>query len=90
MITPKNEEAITRTLTKLRAFKSGAIEWLTWNGNGLFMKMKTPVASGYISDLTIADFDNDGEDDLVYSVIQKGFLGKGQKSYIAAIKPQKS
>jgi TolB-like protein len=90
VITPKNEETITRTLTKLRAFKSGNIQWLTWSGNGLFMKMKTQDAAGYISDLAIGDFDNDGEDDLVYTISQKSFIGGGKKSYIAAIKPQKS
>jgi len=90
VITPKNKEAITRTFTKLRVFKSGAIEWLTWSGNGLFMKMKTQDVSGHISDLAIADFDNDGEDDLVYSVIQKTSFGGGKKSYIAAIKPNKT
>ena len=90
VITPKNNETVPLSLGRLRIFKSGAIEWLTWNGGGLTPKMKTQDASGYISDLVIADFDNDGEDELVYSVSSKAFLVGGEKSYIAAIKPKKS
>lgn len=92
VITPKNKESLGRRLAKLRVFKSGTIQWLTWSGDGLFTKMKTKDTSGYISDLAIADFDNDGEDDLVYSVSakQQSILGGGEKSYIAAIKPGKS
>lgn len=89
VITPKNKEFIGGALAKLRNYTSGNVQWLTWSGSGLAPKMKTPDTSGYISDLAIADLDNDGETEIVYSIVAKktNIMGS-QKSYIAAIKPK--
>jgi hypothetical protein len=87
LITPKNEVAVSRAITpRLRAYKSGRIECLAWDSTGLHQKWRTRDASGYIGDVMIADFDNDGKDDLVYSIVEKqDIFFSGKKSYIAAV-----
>ncbi|GAG74886.1 unnamed protein product, partial [marine sediment metagenome] len=48
-------------------------------------KWKTREISGHISDYTIADIDNDGRDELVFSVVSKtgSVLGEA-KSYLVS------
>jgi hypothetical protein len=52
---------------------------------GLYQKWRTREISGYISDYAIADVNNDGQDELVFSVVEKhsSALGKA-KSFIAS------
>lgn len=69
VIVVKNQDVAGRLLSRLRIFKSGHIECLTWNTLGLSLKWKTQEISGYISDYAIADLNNDGRDELVFSVV---------------------
>ena len=71
IIIVKNQDAARRLLSRLRIFKSGHIECLTWSTLGLKLKCKTQEISRYISDYTIADLNNDGQDELVFSVVAK-------------------
>jgi hypothetical protein len=71
LIVVKNQDVARRLLSRLRIFKSGHIECLTWNTLGLNLKWKTREISRYISDYAIADLNNDGQDELVFSVVAK-------------------
>jgi len=85
VIAVKNDEFAGRLFQRFRRYKSGHIELLTWDNIGLQTKWKTSKISGYISDYTIGDHDNDGQDELVFSVVAKGagITGKG-KSFIVS------
>jgi len=85
IIVVKNISAAGRLLTRVRIFKSGHIEALAMDGLGSTLKWKTREISGHISDYTIADIDNDGRDELVFSVVSKtgSVLGEA-KSYLVS------
>jgi len=87
VITVKNKDVFPRFIAKLRVYKSGHIECLTWDDFGLRQKWKTRETAGYISDFAIADLDNDGQKELVFSMVSKknSILGK-EKSYIVSMK----
>ena len=84
VIVVENTDITRRRLARFRMFKSGHISCLEWEKLGLYPKWKTREISGYISDYSISDADNDGENELVFSVITKtaSILGKA-KSFIA-------
>jgi hypothetical protein len=42
---------------------------LSWDGLGLALNWKTRKIHGYVSDFAIADFDNDGEEEIVAAVV---------------------
>ena len=67
----KNESSTGRLLERVRVFKSGHIECLAMDELGSSLKWKTREISGHISDYAIADLDNDGQDELVFSVVSK-------------------
>ena len=82
-----NQDLANRLFSRLRVFKSGHIECLVWDNLGLYPKWKTRKISGYISDYTIADIDNDGQDELVFSMVSKTGIGSvlGEaKSYLVS------
>jgi len=85
VIVVKNEDAVGRSLGRVRHFKSGHIECLSWNGFGLNLKWKTGKISGYISDYAIGDLNNDGQDEILLSVVTKtGFFTGKQRSFVVS------
>ncbi len=80
-----NTDAANLLLQRTRLYTSGHVESMTWDAFGLRMAWRTREISGAVSDMALADIDNDGEDELVVSVIKKvsSVLGAG-KSFIAA------
>lgn len=58
-------------LISFRSFTSGEIEVRNWDGIGLAVLWKTRKLSGYFSDFSVADFDNDGQDELVAALVLK-------------------
>ncbi len=85
VIVVKNQDVARRLLSRLRIFESGHIECLTWNTLGLNLKWKTQEISRYISDYAIADLNNDGQDELVFSVVAKTDTVLGNaKSFIVS------
>lgn len=81
----RNRDAAGRLFSRVRIYKGGRIECLEWNDFGLATRWKTPEISGQISDYALGDIDNDGNIELVFSVIQKisSVIGDPQ-SFIAA------
>jgi len=80
----KNADMTRRLLSRFRMFRSGMIACLAWDNLGLHEKWKTSEVSGFISDFAIADMNNDGQNELVFSAVTKNasVLGKA-KSFIA-------
>jgi TolB-like protein len=70
VIAVKNYE-IMRSKWERRHFTDAHIESFTWDGLGLVTNWKTRKFAGHIRDFAVADFDNDGQDELVAAVILK-------------------
>lgn len=85
VIVVKNKGVAGRRLARFRVFKSGHIECLGWDNVGLFNKWRTREISGYISDYAIADIDNDGTDELVFTLATRvdSVLSKGKSAIIS-------
>jgi hypothetical protein len=69
IVVVKNEDTASGLFARLRIFKTGHIEFLGWNGGGFVKEWKTQRFSRYISDCAVGDLNNDGEDELVFSVV---------------------
>ncbi len=85
IIVVKNTETADRSLFRSKVYKNGHIECLDLDDSGFTVKWKTQEISGQISDYTIADLNNDGRNELVFSVIAKkaSLLGRA-KSFIVS------
>lgn len=86
VIVVKNTVTTTgRVFKRLRAFGYGRLECLAWEDFGLYPKWKTRDVPKYISDCVIADFDNDGKDEVVFSVVVKtGIFSGKDRSFIVS------
>ena len=69
VITVKNTR-LSRLL-EFRKFKHGEIEIRSWDEVGLAVLWKTRELKGYIIDFSIGDFDNDGQDEIVVSLVSE-------------------
>lgn len=75
ILVPRNEG--TRLFGNYRKFESSELKALGWDGRGLKELWHTRPQSGYLSDFTVADVDNDGTPELAMSVL---FSHEGIKS----------
>lgn len=75
ILVPRNEGS--RLFGNYRKFESSALKALAWDGRGLKELWHTRSQSGYLSDFTVADVDNDGTPELAMSVL---FSHEGIKS----------
>jgi hypothetical protein len=67
-----NNEAFTGRLFKnYRRYGSGTFQALTWDGLGLNPLWQTQKISGYVSDYYLADMNNDGNQELVATVVSR-------------------
>ena len=89
IIVLKNHDAAP-LLARIKAFNKAQIECLSYDDLGIQLKWQTRTISGYISDYLIGDMNNDGLNEIVFSVIEKekSLLNKG-KSYIVSCVPEK-
>jgi len=71
IIVVKNTETTDRSLFRSKVYKNGHIECLDLDDSGFTLKWKTKEISGQISDYIIADLNNDGHDELVFSIVTK-------------------
>ncbi len=85
VIAVRNYEIAMKLLKIFRKFTKTHIESLSWDGIGLTTNWKTQEVSGHISDFAIGDFDNDGEDELVASIVMKDGLIIGTSAQSAII-----
>ncbi len=85
VIVVKNHDAVRGLLQRYRNYSGGHFEALVWDNVGLRKKWKTRQFSGYISDYDVGDLNNDGTDELVFSVMAKsGTPFTDPKSYIVS------
>ena len=74
-------------LPNLRIFKSGHVECLQWEGLAFGSKWRTTEVSGQISDMTVGDLNNDGVEEIVYSVVDlPGSAFNSGRSYLVSWK----
>ncbi len=83
VVVVKNNSLTGRLLARVRVYQSGHIEAFDLDEIGSALKWKTREISGYISDYAIGDLNNDGRNELVFSVVAKtGALSGKDRSYI--------
>jgi len=87
VIINKNLTSGTRLFDRVRTFDKGEIYGLVWDEDNLITNWKTREISGYITDFQVKDADNDGEEELVISIINEGsIMGKKATSNILFFK----
>jgi hypothetical protein len=87
VIVARNTDTTNRVFSRFRLFKSGYIACLSWDNVGMAEKWKTKEISGHITDYVLADIDNDGKDELVFSVVARiGSAFGDAKSFVVGQK----
>lgn len=84
-----NNEIGGGTLGRIKRFKEGRVEIMSWNGIALAPAFQTVPLQGWVSDFDIADIDNDGVEELVISVVTRSkiaILAKDKSSNIISYK----
>jgi len=87
VIVNRNTSPTLAIADKARFFKKGEIHDLVWDGGTLTTNWKTKEINGYISDFQIKDVDNDGNEEMVVSVMDLGkILDRQSESQILFFK----
>lgn len=83
LLTTKHKEKLLST--KFLSFSKGRVSAGVWDGTMLQESWHSRPLSGYLADFAIADYDNDGKEDLVcfYTFVKSGFLNKGRSTLIS-------
>lgn len=84
-----NDEIGGGSLGRIKRFKEGRVEIMSWNGIALAPVFQTVPLQGWVSDFDIADIDNDGTQELVISVVtlsKMAILSKDKTSNIISYK----
>ncbi|MBI5590975.1 MAG: VCBS repeat-containing protein [Deltaproteobacteria bacterium] len=85
VILANNRDMMKNLLPNLRIFKSGHVECLQWEGLAFGLKWRTTDVSGQISDMVVGDLNNDGVDEIVYSVVDiPGSAFNSARSYLVS------
>jgi TolB-like protein len=78
-----NKDFAKNLLPNLRIFKNGHVECLQWEGLAFGLKWRTTDVSGQISDMVVGDLNNDGVDEIVFSVVDiPGSALNSARSYL--------
>ena len=80
VLVPQNIDSTNRKLAEQRFFKNAIITALAWDGLGMVEVWHTRKISGRVQDLTLADFDNDGQKELLAAIVMKEGAIIGTKS----------
>jgi hypothetical protein len=75
VIVPYNQEQLT-SLARTKLFKNGYVQGLEWNGLNLNQVWQTETVTKYIADVNLGDVDNDGNQDVIFAVVNKTALSK--------------
>lgn len=65
----KNASASARLLERVKLFSSAEVYDLEWDGTGMVENWRTKKINGYVSDYQFKDIDNDGENEVVLSLV---------------------
>jgi len=66
-----NNELGGGAIGRIKRFKEGRVEIMSWNGIALAPVFQTVPLQGWVSDFNIADIDNDGIEEMVISVVTR-------------------
>jgi TolB-like protein len=66
-----NQDSAGRRLAQRRFFGKGKVEALVWDGIGLASTWSTRQLSGRVQDFLVADFNNDGVQNLLLAIVTK-------------------
>ncbi len=66
-----NRDAAKRIFQKFRSFDGGRMACLSWDGGGLTRNWTTRPQKGRISDFSVGDHDDDGDRDLLASLVTR-------------------
>jgi TolB-like protein len=69
VIIVKNLSSSGRTFQRIKLFTSAEVYDLEWDGMGMVENWRTKKISGYVSDYQFKDIDNDGENEVVLSLV---------------------
>jgi len=81
----RNEEFGGGAFGRYKRFTEGHLEILSWNGITLASVFKTQPVQGWISDFVIADFNSDGRDELIISIVGRTNIFGIKKQQISNI-----
>jgi hypothetical protein len=70
IILNKNRGSVLNFLERYRAYTSGEILSLSWDGGTMKENWKTPVINDYVANYGLADFKNNGQKQLVVGIVQ--------------------
>jgi len=70
VLVASNSGPTGRAFGLFRKYTKGSFDVLSWDGLGLFSTAQTRKISGFIRDFAVADFDGDGNKELVAAVVQ--------------------
>jgi hypothetical protein len=92
LIVIKNISSTGRVFKNLKLFTASEIYDFEWGGLGIAEKWRTKKIQGYVSDIHIADLDNDGKKEVVLSLITNPNIPVNMKSVIVsyALEPEKA
>ena len=85
----KNNELGGGMIGRIKRFKEGKVEVMSWNGIALAPMFQTMPLQGWVSDFDIQDIDNDGIEELLISVVTRSgvaILSKDKASNIISYK----
>jgi TolB-like protein len=85
IIVNRNERS-TRFLDRARTYETGEIYSLIWQEGSLDTHWKTREINGYITDFQVKDADNDGDEELVVTVVEPGTISEKATSKILFFK----
>lgn len=71
VVVPQNIDTSRRKLAEQRLYQNSLICSMAWDGLGMTQIWCTKKISGRIQDMAVADFDNDGQPELLAAVITK-------------------
>jgi len=84
LVVVKNLSTVGRLFQNMKIFSSSEIYDLEWNGLGFAENWRTKKIQGYVADYQIKDVDNDGNVDVVLSLVLSYDLGIHRKSVVVA------
>ncbi|MBW1849261.1 MAG: VCBS repeat-containing protein [Deltaproteobacteria bacterium] len=84
IIVVKNHSVSGKLFKRYRRYSGAQVQSLTWNGLGLAPLWHTRKVSGYFSDYQLGDIDDDGDPEIIISVVSKRetTLEKGKSAVI--------
>ncbi len=69
IIIVKNISSTNRILQRIKLFTSAEVYNLEWDGMGIVENWRTKKINGYVADYQFKDIDNDGENEVVLSLV---------------------